>query len=264
MPTIPPRVLEIAENLNMNIPRRPGEDCVIDPRYAAVIGAEPDPHQDVVQRLRLEPTEVAATVAEVRALYAAQGRHQITWEVSSSATPADLAERLLALGMVPDTPEPRAVGMVLTRPLAQAASAITVKKVTTFDEYRIASDIFLRGFGGKEGESESATEALLRRFERERAVDVSARYLAFLGDAPVAAADALYLDAAVVMCGGATEPSARGKGAYRALIAARWEEGRRRGTPMLVTQAGAMSRPILLRLGFEEVAEIRIFLDVFG
>jgi hypothetical protein len=262
MTTIPPRVLEIAENLNMNVPRRPGEECVIDPRYAAVIGAEPDPHQDVVQRLRLEPSEVAATVAEVRALYAARGRHQITWEVSSSATPSDLGERLMALGIVPDAPEPLAVGMVLARPLEHAAGAFTVKKVTTFDEYRIASNIFLRGFGGPEAESDP--EALFRRFERARASDVGARYLAYLDGEPVAAAEALYLDAAVVMCGGATLASARGKGAYRALIAARWEEGRRRGTPMLVTQAGAMSRPILRRLGFEEVAEIRIFLDVFG
>jgi hypothetical protein len=216
----------------------------------------------VVQRLRLSPAEVAATVAEVRALYAARGRHQITWEVSNSATPRDLGERLTALGMVPDAPEPLAVGMVLTRPLELAPGGITVKKVTSFDEYRIASDIFLRGFGSSSTESDP--EALLRRFERERAVNVSARYLAFLDGEPVAAAEALYLDAAVVMCGGATLASARGKGAYRALIAARWEEGRRRGTPMLVTQAGAMSRPILRRLGFEEVAEIHIFLDVFG
>lgn len=63
------------------------------------------------------------------------------------------------------------------------------------------------------------------------------------------------------MCGGATIAAARSRGAYRALIAARWEEGRRRGTPTLITQAGAMSRPILERLGFEEVVQIRIFLD---
>jgi hypothetical protein len=59
----------------------------------------------------------------------------------------------------------------------------------------------------------------------------------------------------------ATLPHARGRGAYRALVRARWGAGAARGTPALVTQAGHMSRPILRRLGFVEVAENRIFLD---
>jgi hypothetical protein len=37
-----------------------------------------------------------------------------------------------------------------------------------------------------------------------------------------------------------------------------------RGTPLLVTQAGPMSRPILHRLGFREVCELWILLDRFG
>jgi len=36
-----------------------------------------------------------------------------------------------------------------------------------------------------------------------------------------------------------------------------------RGTPILVTQASPMSRPILARLGFRELCEIRILLDEF-
>jgi hypothetical protein len=36
------------------------------------------------------------------------------------------------------------------------------------------------------------------------------------------------------------------------------------GTPVLVTQAGAMSRPILERLGFVAVCEVRALLDTFG
>ncbi len=46
-------------------------------------------------------------------------------------------------------------------------------------------------------------------------------------------------------------------------VAARWRESVERGTPVLVTQAGAMSRPILTRVGFHEVCEIRILADRF-
>jgi GNAT superfamily N-acetyltransferase len=82
--------------------------------------------------------------------------------------------------------------------------------------------------------------------------------------APIAGADALYLDHAVVLCGGATLPEARGRGAYRALVQARWDEAVARGTPALVVQAGSMSRPILERLGFEEVVRVKVLLDRFG
>jgi hypothetical protein len=47
-------------------------------------------------------------------------------------------------------------------------------------------------------------------------------------------------------------------------VAARWADAVERGTPALVTQAGAMSKPILERLGFRQVAEITILLDEFG
>ena len=52
-------------------------------------------------------------------------------------------------------------------------------------------------------------------------------------------------------------------GAYRALVAARAREAADRGTPVLVTHAGQMSRPILERLGFKPVSRIDRLLDVF-
>jgi hypothetical protein len=59
-------------------------------------------------------------------------------------------------------------------------------------------------------------------------------------------------------------PQARGRGAYRALIHARWTKAITLGTPTLLTQAGAMSSPILHRLGFEAVGHVHMLLDEFG
>ncbi|HEY6054335.1 MAG TPA: hypothetical protein VIU86_10415, partial [Gaiellaceae bacterium] len=63
------------------------------------------------------------------------------------------------------------------------------------------------------------------------------------------------------LIGGGVLPWARGRGAYRALVRARWEAASAQGTPALVVVAGAMSRPILERLGFEPVSRIEILLD---
>ena len=68
----------------------------------------------------------------------------------------------------------------------------------------------------------------------------------------------------LLLYGGATAPHARGRGAYRALIRARWDDAVARGTPALITQGGSMSRPILERLGFERVGEVHMLLDAFG
>ena len=259
MPRIPDAVLDLAESLNINCPARPGEERVVRPGYAAIIGTEADPHHNVVQRLRLAPEDVIGTVAEVRVIFAAKGRREITWEVGDRAEPKDLAERLMALGMKPFVPHELSVGMVLSVPLDAGDSRITVRRVETFEEFARAAWIFRRGFESDEA-PEHDPEVAQRWVEHQSVSDVE-RYLAFDGTEAIAAADALFLPAGVVMCGGATLASARSRGAYRALIAARWEEGRRRGTPTLITQAGAMSRPILKRLGFEEVVQVRVFLD---
>ena len=68
----------------------------------------------------------------------------------------------------------------------------------------------------------------------------------------------------VVLFGGATVAPARGRGAYRALIRARWCEAVGLGVPALLTQAGAMSAQILERLGFERVGAVDLLVDEFG
>ena len=55
------------------------------------------------------------------------------------------------------------------------------------------------------------------------------------------------------LAGGSTREEMRGRGAYRALVRARWDAAVERGTPALTVGAESMSRPILERLGFIDV-----------
>jgi hypothetical protein len=48
---------------------------------------------------------------------------------------------------------------------------------------------------------------------------------------------------------------------YRALLVARWEAAVARGTPALTVQADRMSKPIVERLGFREVGQVRVYID---
>jgi predicted GNAT family acetyltransferase len=159
--------------------------------------------------------------------------------------------------MVPFS-EPVAVGMVMTE-APPDVSGVEARRALTLEDHMLAERIMATGF-----EQEAPEGEIVRQAETGMSGDrtgVAAVYLALVDGEPVAAAQAVFTEAGMVMTGGATLPEARGRGAYRALVAARWRDAVARGTPVLVTQAGAMSRPILRRLGFREVCEIRIFLD---
>jgi hypothetical protein len=253
-------IRELAENANTYQVLGPGEERIVDPRFVIWIGAGvDDPHWTVVQRLRLAAGEVDAAVAEIRALVRSRGRTSCTWEVADSATPSDLVERLLALGCVPDG-EPVAVGMVLRRPPVGVETAdVVARRVETVAEAAEAARIAAVAFGMPAAAARETVEQARVDFARH-GVD-GATYVALSAGRVVARATAAFTEHGVLLFGGATLPEARGLGAYRALVRARWEDAVERGTPLLVTHAGAMSQPILARLGFEPVSRIEILVD---
>ena len=215
------------------------------------MGRGDQPGWNVAQRFRLGPDEVEEVRAEVHGHLRRKGRTACSWEVGSSATPSDLVDRLHALGLVDDEPEPLAIGMVLTNePGEPPPEGVEVRRARTREELLEAGRIAAVAFGmpGEVPEPEEPTPGL-------------ETYVAYVDGRAAARATAAFTEYGATLFGGATLPEARGRGAYRALVAARWEDAVARGTPMLVTQAGRMSRPILERLGFRAVCEIRILVD---
>lgn len=246
-------VVEAAENANTYTPLGPADERIVTDRYVLWMGRGDEPHWNVAQRFRMRAGEVGEVREEIHGLLRARGRTGCTWEVGTHATPDDLVERLLALGLVDDEPTPLAIGMVLTEPPAQGPAGVEVRRAETGEEHLAADRIAAVAFGGP-----VPTEAKPRENDPNNVV-----YVAYADGRPVARASGSFGEHAVSLFGGSTLPEARGRGAYRALVAARWTDAVERGTPVLVTQAGPMSRPILAQLGFREVCEIRILLDRF-
>jgi len=254
-------IQELAENANTYTPLAEDEKRVVAERYVISFGAGTDPHFTVVQRLRLEEEGVDAAVEEIRTLIASRGRQACTWEIGDSATPPDLVERLLDRGCEPDR-EPLAIGMVLTEPPTDMASSVTARRVESLAEYEAAIRIAHEAFEMPRTSTDEALTRAVQDFAREG--DDRRTYLAFVAGRPVARATAQFTEHGVVLFGGATLANARGRGAYRALVRARWDDAVAAGTPVLVTHAGSMSLPILRSLGFRDVARIHILLDRFG
>ena len=225
---------------------------VVTDRYIAEIGPQPDPDMNVVSRLRLDGCDLGAAVEEVRAVYRAAGRTAATWEVASGSTPAGLQPALRDLGM--QTNETAwMLALACTTEPASATPGVTVEEVTTDAQFAAVREIFERGDEWSPGE------------EWLRGPGFVTRYLARIDGAPVATADITWLDddAAVFLGGALTLPEHRGRGAYRALVHARWRAAAAQGREVLVTQSEPMSQPILLRLGFDVVGEIHVLIDRF-
>jgi GNAT superfamily N-acetyltransferase len=245
-------LLELAENANTYTPLGPADERDDAGRYVLWMGRGDEPGWNVAQRFRLGESDVDAVRSEIHARLRAKGRTACTWEVGTNATPHDLVDLLLERGLVDDS-TPLAVGMVLTEPPSAVPADVEVRRAVTSEDRLAAARIAAVAFGMPEPVA----------VQDESGDDDNVVYLALLDGEPVARGTASFSTLGATLFGGATLPAARGRGAYRALVAARWADAVGRGTPALVTQASPMSRPILARLGFREVCEIRILLDEF-
>jgi hypothetical protein len=248
---------EIAEYPNSFSPLGPRDERIETDRYTLCMGS--GKKWNTVQRQRLRPDEVDDVLEEVRSLLRERGRDRTQWEVGSSAEPTDLVDRLLERGLTRDK-EPYAVALVLTQEPPPPPPEIVARRVETFEEYAAANAVQWEAF---EMPEEDVAESLEKLPERWRET-VNVMHAAWLDGEIVAAGTAAPTEHGLLLFGGATLPRARGRGAYRAVLRARWEEAARNGTPALITQGGSMSRPILERLGFERVGEVHMLLDEFG
>lgn len=254
-------IRELAENPNVHQPPSPGRELVTDPqgRFAVYLSAGTGPHSATVQRVRLGEADVPRALAEIRALLRERGRSGAEWELGESCTPPDLVNQLLELGLCRDAEEPLATGMVLRGPVGgDLPPGVTTRRVASAEEIVLAREIQHAAFGGI-GDGGGLEQA--RTDFRAEGV-TGATFLAFVNGEAAAAGYAAYTPFGLLLFGGATLPGFRGRGAYRALVAARAAEAAARGTPALVTHAGRMSRPVLERMGFVPVARIDRLLDV--
>jgi hypothetical protein len=246
---------EVAEYPNSFGPLSPGAERVETERYTLCLGVGST--WNTVQRQRFPLDQLDDVLDEVRAHLRERGRAQTQWEVGSEA-PEGLVEALLARGVVRDDPS-YAVALVLTRE-PPAPKGLVARRIESFEEYAAANAVQWEAFESPASEVAEGRASLEQRYRDT----VNLMHGVWLDGELVCAGTATPTEHGLLLYGGATLPRARGRGAYRALIRARWDDAVTLGTPALITQGGPMSRPILERLGFERVGEVHMLLDDFG
>ena len=247
-------LLELCEDAGLWMPADPHGETILGDGYAMVVWGR----QASVEHIRLG--EVDAALAEVRALARDRGVSDVMWWVGELTTPPGLADKLLALGLVPDPDQPHLTSLVISsRPAGEAS--VDVRRAETFDDYLRAIEIDWEVWNLPAEDRELRRAAAPERWESIVAEARVSHYLAYLDEEPVGFGRVVFAPVAGLLMGGSVLPQARGRGAYTSLVHARWDEAVERGAPRLVVGAGAMSAPILERLGFERIGAIRVLRD---
>jgi GNAT superfamily N-acetyltransferase len=255
---------ERAEDIEVYLPASPSveklelPDCVIVDEtgfpYAPAGG---------VHRIRFGVSGVEERVTELRAMFRERGRDEFTWWAGTSATPGDLEERLLGLGASPFADDP-VVAMMVSTTEPPDVVGIEVRPVERIEDFSIARELAWSTTDSTDEQLARTRETLQERWEWRQRLGRAVTFLAYVDGEPVAAGDMVLLPFAGFLSGATTLPDFRGRGAFRALVRARWDEAVRRGTPALTVGAGKMSRPILERIGFTTVAEQHLLVDRSG
>jgi GNAT superfamily N-acetyltransferase len=236
---------------------------IITPQFT--LGMSPTPTMSVISRVRTTREGLDATLAEVRRILREHGYVACGWYVGPSCRPVELVDLLRERGFTPASQppfEPHFTAMMMTsEPQATPPSeGIEARLVRDRDEYARA----MRAGLTAAGESEEAIADFIAGgaagWDHESGV-ARMTHIAF-ADGEVAGLGMLtYGPSAFLLGGGAVLPAFRGRGVYRALVSARWKTAVAAGKPALTVHAGAMSRPILERCGFEKVCGVEVLLD---
>jgi hypothetical protein len=211
--------------------------------------------------VRVRADAVEALLAETRTRIPA-GK-VTTWWLDPDTEPADLHPRLVALGL--EVPERGSLlhALACVEPPPAGHAGVRVRRVERFDDWRAAVELQWEAFETPEAERELQLAHLQDELESALTAGVPVTFVAELEGRIAGVGRSIYSDRGVFLIAGAVAGWARGRGVYRALVRARWDDAVARGTPALVTEAlPDTSYPILKRCGFIDVCTIARLRDV--
>lgn len=210
-----------------------------------------------VGRIRA-PRDVGVTGAELdrlivrqRDYFRARGQG-VEWKLRAHDLPADLPERLVAAGFVPEGPSTVLLGFaeeVAAEPVLP--KGVVLRRISEAEDLRRFADHQTEVLGGLTALGSRPTSAPGCRLIPVRSPSWSPKPASGSPVPPLR----LYHPGTdfVALLGGATLPDWRGRGLYRAMIAARAREAVARGFRLLHVDASPASAPILRRCGFHEI-----------
>ena len=231
-----------------------------DGSIVRLLGATADAGNNCVLFSALDEASAAAAVDRQLAYFRGLKR-DFEWKLHDHDLPPTLRDLLLARGFEPEENEViMALDLAAARAPAPVPAGYTVR---SWGENEPLDDL-------NEVQNAVWTDSdlswLADSLARERAAnpDGIRFHGAWHGDQAVCAGWIRLHGRFASLFGGSTLKEHRGRGLYRAVLASRLEEARRRGAEYALVDAGPMSRPILARLGLAALTGTTPFVRRFS
>ena len=240
-------------------PAGPGREVIETPRYRVTLQPDfPIPGPNSVAWIRCTSEEADEVIMEARTHFAPRGL-PFMWILDPGTEPPDFPDHLAARGVFPEPHAPAADVMVLGVEAHVDAPTFEIHDALAgIESFRAADAVNTDAFGDAPREPGAQERRRLHQLEAgNRRV-----LLATVDGEPAGSAGmTLFPPSAAIINGGAVRPKFRGRGIYRAMVAARLAIAREAGVAGLVVWGGPMSAPILRKLGFETVGWRKFYLD---
>lgn len=212
----------------------------------------PFPGFNRIVHARLEANDIDAKIEAALAPFKSRGVPML-WHVGPNTQPADLGERLIALGLTHAAEEPGMAADLLALESDQPSPpGLRIETVEEIEDLKTWSQITARAFDfpGELGDAIFRIEASLGQYPARRL------YLGYLEREPVATA-LLFLGAGVAgLYGIGTIPEARRQGIGRAMTVVPLLQARAMGYRIGVLHASSTGEGIYRRLGFREYCRL--------
>ncbi|QQR48285.1 GNAT family N-acetyltransferase [Myxococcus xanthus] len=221
--------------------------------FLRALGPSPSPFDNSLCWAHTDEENVEAVIAAQMAYFRSLGR-AFMWKVYTQDSPSDLETRLLRAGFEvqahvtlvvldtarsqPATALPPGVEIRRVDDATGLAAAMKVQEVVWSQDCQWLHDALK-----EELRTQPDTLSIFVGWSEGRPVCSS--WIRIEEGAPFAS-----------LWGGSVLPDFRGRGFYRAMVAARAEVARQRDIAHLYVEAGDMSRPILERLGFQALSQV--------
>jgi GNAT superfamily N-acetyltransferase len=226
------------------------------PYMRLVAKGRPDPWDNWVERVRLDPARVPGAIQEAREFFAGEGV-PYSWWVGPNTVPTDLDEKLAAAGFgLLEEIEGLALRLPVnldTWPINPLVRIVPVTDLTTLRTALRLSDTFGR-------RDPVAFERTVERFAPQLDDPNYCRLLGYAGTFPAAEVSLEFRHGGEVayFSGGTTLPEFRGRGLYRTLSAERVRLAQAHGARWALTHAvSTTSAPICRALGFVRMCVLR-------
>ena len=244
----PSELLALVDRFERREAKPPNVRVEVTSTFVRHVGAPGDPSW--IAYSRLAGADVDAVIRAEIAHFRALGR-PFEWKHYDHDEPPDLRERLAAAGFELEEEE-----RLMALDLADVPAWVDAATDGHVREHGLEGlDPLLEVVGAVWPERGPALRSRLR-LELTSAPVTTRLFVAYEGGVGVAAAWSRWEPTSplVGLFGGATLPAHRGRGHYRALVAARARHARSRGARALIVDAGPLSAPVLAALGFVHLA----------